>query len=136
MRGRRAGSAKQGVSWSPPRREARRDAEPAPPLLLRKQHARPNSTRRPNSTPRRRRRVHMALHTGQHMLSRALADLAQANTVSSRLGETMCTIDVDQEGVQERRIAAAEDLVNSVIDDDVPVRAFFPTAEELAALPL
>jgi len=85
---------------------------------------------------RDRRRVHMALHTGQHMLSRALADLAQAATVSSRLGETACTIDVDQEAVEERRIAAAEDLVNSVIDDDVAVRAFFPSDEELAKLPL
>ena len=83
-----------------------------------------------------RRRVHMALHTGQHMLSRALADLARAATVSSRLGESMCTIDVDQEAVAEGRIAAAEDLVNAVIDDDVPVRAFFPTDVELAALPL
>ncbi len=83
-----------------------------------------------------RRRVHMALHTGQHMLSRALADLAGAATVSSRLGETACTIDVDQEAVEERRIAAAEDLVNAIIDDDVPVRAFFPTPGELASLPL
>lgn len=85
---------------------------------------------------RERRRVHMALHTGQHMLSRALADLAHAATVSSRLGETACTIDVDQEAIDERRIAAAEDLVNSVIDDDVTVRAFFPTEAELAGLPL
>lgn len=83
-----------------------------------------------------RRRVHMALHTGQHMLSRALADLARAATVSSRLGESMCTIDVDQEAVAEGRIAAAEDLVNAVIDDDVQVRSFFPTEAELAALPL
>lgn len=83
-----------------------------------------------------RRRVHMALHTGQHMLSRALTDLAHAATVSSRLGETACTIDVDQEAVEEKRIAAAEDLVNAIIDDDVTVRAFFPTADELASLPL
>ena len=83
-----------------------------------------------------RRRVHMALHTGQHMLSRALADLAHAATVSSRLGETSCTIDVDQEAIEERRIAAAEDLVNSLIDDDVTVRAFFPTDAELVTLPL
>lgn len=85
---------------------------------------------------RARRRVHMALHTGQHMLSRALADLAGAATVSSRLGETACTIDVDQEVIDERRLAAAEDLVNTIIDDDVPVRAFFPSPDELAALPL
>jgi alanyl-tRNA synthetase len=85
---------------------------------------------------RARRRVHMALHTGQHMLSRALADVAGAATVSSRLGETACTIDVDRESVEDGAIAAAEDLVNAVIDDDVTIRAFFPTPEELAALPL
>lgn len=85
---------------------------------------------------RARRRVHMALHTGQHMLSRALADVASADTVSSRLGESTCTIDVNRDTVDERRLAQAEDLVNSVVDDDVPVRAFFPDPAELAALPL
>jgi alanyl-tRNA synthetase len=85
---------------------------------------------------RARRRVHMALHTGQHMLSRALADAAGAATVSARLGETACTIDLDLPSIDERRLAAAEDLVNGVIDDDVAVRAFFPSPDELAALPL
>jgi alanyl-tRNA synthetase len=85
---------------------------------------------------RARRRVHMALHTGQHMLSRALVDVANAHTVSSRLGETLCTIDVDLESLEERRVAEAEELVNAVIDDDVAIRSFFPTPEELAALPL
>jgi len=85
---------------------------------------------------RQRRRVHMALHTGQHMLSRALADVAGAATVSSRLGESSATIDVDVDVLEERRVAEAEALVNAVIDDDVVVRAFFPTAEELAGLPL
>src|SRR5687768_14212872 len=37
---------------------------------------------------RARRRMFMALHTGQHMLSRALVDIAKAETVSARLGET------------------------------------------------
>jgi alanyl-tRNA synthetase len=83
-----------------------------------------------------RRRLHMALHTGQHMLSRALSDVAAADTVSSRLGETLCTIDVDRAELDERAVAEAEALVNSVIDDDVTVRAFFPDAAELAALPL
>src|SRR5262245_30140077 len=36
---------------------------------------------------RARRRLHRALHTGQHMLSRALVDVARAETVSARLGE-------------------------------------------------
>ena len=83
-----------------------------------------------------RRRAHMALHTGQHMLSRALEDEAGAATVSSRLGESLCTIDTDREQLDEAQVACAEALVNSVVDDDVPVRAFFPDAGELARLPL
>lgn len=85
---------------------------------------------------RERRRANMSLHTGQHMLSRALVDVMGAATVSSRLGETLCTIDTDQDTLDERQVAEAEARVNAVIDDDLPIRAFFPTPEELAALPL
>ena len=83
-----------------------------------------------------RRRVFMALHTGQHMLSRALVEVARAETVSSRLGESECTVDVDKEALADAKVAAAEELTNAVIDDDVRVRAFFPSPDELAALPL
>ena len=83
-----------------------------------------------------RRRVHMALHTGQHLLSRALIEVAAAETVSARLGETGCTIDVTRDPVPERELAAAEALANAIIDDDLPVRAWFPEPGELASLPL
>lgn len=83
-----------------------------------------------------RRRVHMALHTGQHLLSRALIEAAAAETVSARLGERGCTIDVTRDPVPERELAAAEALANAVIDDDLPVRAWFPEPAELATLPL
>ncbi len=85
---------------------------------------------------RTRRRLHMALHTGQHMLSRALLDEARAETVSSRLGATACTIDVHLASLDEAAVARAEDLVNRVIEDDVTVRQYFPTPDELATLPL
>ncbi len=85
---------------------------------------------------RARRRLHMALHTGQHLLSRALVEVARADTVSARLGEHGCTVDVDVATLGERALAEAEALVHAVIDDDVAVRAFFPTPEELARLPL
>jgi alanyl-tRNA synthetase len=85
---------------------------------------------------RTRRRIHMALHTGQHMLSRALVDEARAETVSSRLGETACTIDVDVAKLADAEVARAEALVNAIIDDDVAVRAWFPGDAELASLPL
>jgi alanyl-tRNA synthetase len=82
-----------------------------------------------------RRRDHMAQHTAQHALSRALVDVARAETVSSRLGATSCTIDVEG-ALGDRDILRAEDLVNAIVTDDVPVRQLFPTAEELARLPL
>lgn len=85
---------------------------------------------------RPRRRVHMALHTGQHMLSRALVDLCSAETVSSRLGEQACTIDVDRDGLSASGVAECESLVNRVIDEDRGVRAWFPHPDELANLSL
>ena len=83
-----------------------------------------------------RRRAHMSQHTGQHMLSRALLDVAGAPTVSSRLGETICTIDVTAEQLTDEQLADAETLVAKVVLEDRPVRAFVPTPEELATLPL
>jgi alanyl-tRNA synthetase len=85
---------------------------------------------------RERRRAHMSLHTGQHMLSRALLDVAGAATVSSRLGESVCTVDVDAARLPDADVARAEELTNAVIDDDVVIRTWFPDAAELAALPL
>jgi alanyl-tRNA synthetase len=84
-----------------------------------------------------RRRQHMAQHTAQHMLSAALlAGNGKAETVSSRLGESGCTIDVDVAALSERSLREAEDLVNGVIDEDRVVTAFFPDEATLAALPL
>lgn len=74
---------------------------------------------------RPRRREHMALHTGQHVLSRALLTEARSQTVSSRLGDNSCTIDIDRIA-DEARLAAAEALANAVVDADMPVRAYFP----------
>ncbi len=83
-----------------------------------------------------RRRDHMAQHTAQHALSRALVDVAKAETVSARLGATACTIDVDLASLADGLLARAEDLVNAIVTDDVVVRSHFPTAAELAAMPL
>ena len=85
---------------------------------------------------RDRRRAHMALHTGQHMLSRALVDVMKGDTISSRLGESSCTIDIDLAKIDEAELARAEELVNAVIDDDAPIRAYFPEPDELRSLPL
>ena len=83
-----------------------------------------------------RRRQHMAQHTAQHLLSGTLLDRAQAPTASARLGESALTIDVARDRIPEAEIAAAEELANDLIDDDLAIRAWFPTADELAAIKL
>ncbi|MBI5496302.1 MAG: alanyl-tRNA editing protein [Deltaproteobacteria bacterium] len=83
-----------------------------------------------------RRRIHMAQHTAQHMLSAALLEGAGGETVSSRLGEGACTIDLDLETLADKDVVAAEDRVNALIDEDLVIRAYFPSEEVLRALPL
>lgn len=83
-----------------------------------------------------RRRQHMAQHTAQHLLSGALLDRAAAPTASARLGETALTIDAARDRIPDAELAAAEDLANDLVDDDLPIRAWFPAADELARLTL
>jgi alanyl-tRNA synthetase len=83
-----------------------------------------------------RRRQHMAQHTAQHLLSGALLDRAAAPTASARLGESALTIDVARDRIPDAEIAAAEDLANDLVDDDLAIRTWFPAPDELAALKL
>ncbi|MBI5532334.1 MAG: alanyl-tRNA editing protein [Deltaproteobacteria bacterium] len=84
----------------------------------------------------RRRRDHMSQHTAQHMLSRALLDVADAETVSARLGSQVSTIDLKVGVLTDAQLSQAENLVNEIIFDDRPVRSLFPTSEEMSRLPL
>jgi alanyl-tRNA synthetase len=83
-----------------------------------------------------RRRQHMAQHTAQHLLSGTLLDRAQAATASARLGESALTIDVARDRIPDADLAAAEELANDIIDDDLAIRSWFPDAGELAQLKL
>ena len=70
------------------------------------------------------------------MLSRALLDLSDAPTVSSRLGEGNCTVDLDIDHLSESDLYRAEQLVNDVINDDRQIQAIFPSDEALAKMVL
>lgn len=83
-----------------------------------------------------RRREHMALHTGQHILSRALSEVTGAATISARLGETACTIDIDRETLSDGELGRVADLATAAVDDALPIRAFFPSEQELSELKL
>ncbi|HEX4449502.1 MAG TPA: hypothetical protein VH143_01475 [Kofleriaceae bacterium] len=83
-----------------------------------------------------RRRQHMAQHTAQHLLSGTLLERARAATASARLGESALTIDVTRDRVPDAELAAAEELANDLVDDDLAIRAWFPSADELAQIKL
>jgi len=84
----------------------------------------------------RRRREHMALHTGQHILSRALSEMTGATTISARLGETACTIDIDRETLSDGELGRVADMAAAAVDDALPIRAYFPSEPELKELKL
>ena len=48
-----------------------------------------------------RRFDHMQQHTGQHVLSRAFINVADADTVSFHMGDVYCTIDLNRVVAQE-----------------------------------
>jgi alanyl-tRNA synthetase len=84
-----------------------------------------------------RRFDHMQQHTGQHILSQAFSQVAQAETVSFHLGTTGATIDLHG----PRRLAVAdmdraESLANQILWEDRPVNTQIVGAAELADLPL
>lgn len=87
-----------------------------------------------------RRFDHMQQHGGEHMLAGAVWTLYGGTTIGLHLGENESTIDVTMPDGSTRftpeMIAALENDVNTHIWQDAPVRCFFPTEEELAALPL
>ena len=70
-----------------------------------------------------RRRDHLQQHHGQHLLSRAFVETAQAETISFHLGAREVSIDLDRE-VTPAQVAAAVRRANEVVWEgrDVSVR--------------
>ncbi len=83
-----------------------------------------------------RRFDHMQHHTGQHILTRAFIETANAHTLSFHLGSEDVTIDLNRTDLRPAEIDAAEDLANALVTRDLPVRAWFPSEAEIAALAL
>ena len=87
-----------------------------------------------------RRFEHMQQHGGEHMIAGAIWELTGGMTIGLHLGAEFSTIDVEYPDgatrIPDDMIRRVEDLVNSRIQQDVPVKCWFPDADELAALPL
>lgn len=80
-----------------------------------------------------RRRDHRQQHHGQHLLSRAFVETAQATTESFHLGAEACSIDLDRE-VDAAACRAAERRANEVVWEARPVSARTMSRTEAEAL--
>ena len=87
-----------------------------------------------------RRFDHMQQHGGEHMLAGAIWEKLGGLTIGLHLGKDMSTIDVTfpdgRVHVTADEIAMLEDTVNIRIQQNDPVRCWFPSEQELARLPL
>lgn len=84
-----------------------------------------------------RRFDHMQQHTGQHILSRAFINTAEAETVSFHLGQAICTIDLHA-GTRLTAVDMhrAEQVANQIVWENRPLTARFVTQAEADNLPL
>lgn len=83
-----------------------------------------------------RRWDHMQSHSGQHVLSQAFIRVAEVETVGWHLSPNSLTIDVDQVILDETLLQRAEELANSVVQEDRPIRSRYAEPSETAALAL
>lgn len=71
----------------------------------------------------------MQQHTGQHVLSAAFEHVLDAATVSSRLGEDRCTVDIAIDAADWKAVARVEEATNRVLWEDRPVERHWVDAE-------
>ena len=87
-----------------------------------------------------RRFDHMQQHAGEHMLAGVIWHRLQGYTIGLHLGAEDSTIDVQlPDGsmrVEEDILFEIEETVNRQIQQNLPIRCWFPTPEELEAAPL
>lgn len=87
-----------------------------------------------------RRFDHMQQHAGEHMLAGAVYRHFGGNTIGLHLGAEVSTIDVTMPDgsthLTEEQIHILEMDVNEQIQQDVPIKCWFPDEEELNQLPL
>jgi len=83
-----------------------------------------------------RRLDHLQQHTGQHIFSAAFIQLFDAPTLSFRVLERECEIDVALENPADERIEQAVDLANQIIWESRPISIRQVTSAEAATLPL
>jgi alanyl-tRNA synthetase len=85
---------------------------------------------------RLRRLDHLQQHSGQHILSQAFIQAADAETHSFHLGAQSSTIDIGMSTPTDDAMRAAEEVANLVIFENRPMRVHLVDETGAAALPL
>ncbi len=83
-----------------------------------------------------RRFDHMQQHTGQHILSQAFIQIAQADTVGFHLSDNSVTIDLHTTQISPAQVEEAEHLANQIIWQNRPVHIRSVTLEQAQKLAL
>jgi alanyl-tRNA synthetase len=83
-----------------------------------------------------RRRDFTVHHTAQHLLSGTILRLTGKPTLSMRLGEEICTIDVDAPELTPDALTAVEDAAADAIEADAPVIIHLCPPEKITDFPL
>lgn len=87
-----------------------------------------------------RRRDHMEQHGAEHLIAGLMFALHQGVTRGLHIGSEFSTMDVklpeQKMRLTQEEIDVLEQRVNQRIRENAPIRAFFPTSEELKILPL
>jgi len=70
------------------------------------------------------------------VLSQAFIKVMDAATVGFHLGGEYVSIDLDAPTIADDQTARAFQIANQAIESNLPIRAWFPSADELATIPL
>jgi alanyl-tRNA synthetase len=77
-----------------------------------------------------RRFDHMQQHTGQHILTQAFLQTAEAKTTSFHLSEASVTIDLHTADMTPAQVEEAEELANRIVWQNRPVTVHMVTSEQ------
>jgi alanyl-tRNA synthetase len=88
------------------------------------------------SVDKERRLDHLQQHSGQHILSQAFIQACQAETRSFHMSAQSSTIDVELQTPTEEAMRAAEEIANTIIFDNRPMRVHLVDEAGAALLPL
>lgn len=87
-----------------------------------------------------RRFDHMQQHSGEHILAGCVYSMFSGTTIGLHLGRDDSTIDIDMPDgrtrISDMEKNELEEMANRRIQENAPVKCFFPSEEELKYLPL